>query len=257
MHGKGYLMKKLIVANWKMNGSIAFIDKYFDYFNRLNRPLPKDRDYVFCPPFPYLSQVVAKITALSNPAIYLGAQDCHPEPSGAFTGDVSAPMLKDLGCHYVIVGHSERRRLDADYSDSDDLVKRKAEAVLQAELTPIICVGETLWERETGHTIDRLISQITGSLPSLDFVRSSQSIVIAYEPIWAIGTGKVPTADQITEVHAALREHLSPQCRILYGGSVTKKNAQQLLDIPNVNGLLVGGASLKPEEFVQICGKDA
>lgn len=238
-------MKKLIVGNWKMNGSSQFISTYFHFLR--NTPLPTDKEYVICPPFPYLPHFARETTDL---AFRLGAQDCHPEPSGAFTGDVSASMLKDLGCHYVIVGHSERRQ---GHQESDELVRRKAEAALQAGLIPIICVGETLEEREQGQAIDRILEQARASLPPLT---DTTKVVLAYEPIWAIGTGKVPTVDQIAEVHDALRKLLDSlnqsNCRLLYGGSAKKDNAQDLLKIKNVHGLLVGGASLKPEEFFSL-----
>lgn len=246
-------MKKLIVANWKMNGSKEFIEDFFDSIRRASLSLPMENEYVICPPSPYFSQVASLLAPLNKEkkSFFLGAQDCHPEASGAYTGDVSAPMLKDLGCQYVIVGHSERRRIEHGHQESDALVKRKAEVALRSGLTPIICVGETLEERDRGETIQRLISQISGSLPASD-----QEVVLAYEPIWAIGTGKVPSSDQIREVHAALRKHLDSlglsQCRLLYGGSVTQDNAHDIMTIPNVDGLLIGGASLKSKELVQI-----
>jgi triosephosphate isomerase len=185
-------------------------------------------------------------------ALAVGGQDCHPDPSGARTGDVSAEMLADAGATYVIVGHSERR---ADHGETDALVRSKAAAARRAGLTAIICVGETRAEREGGRALDVVAGQIRGSLPD---GASAQSMVLAYEPVWAIGTGLTPTPDDVAEVHGLIRRELGPLAaepagvRILYGGSVKPSNARELLSVPNVNGALVGGASLVAKDFLAI-----
>jgi len=185
--------------------------------------------------------------------VEIGAQDCHMNISGAHTGDISALMLKDLGCHYVIVGHSERR---SDHGESNDMVKFKAIAAQQQGLAAIICVGESDVERENGETLDVVTAQIKGSIPEEAIVKNT---VIAYEPVWAIGTGKTPTADDVAEVHMVIRNLLMDRfgdegemVRILYGGSVKASNAHELMSVLNVNGALVGGASLKAEDFYGI-----
>jgi triosephosphate isomerase len=186
----------------------------------------------------------------SSGSLAIGGQNCHHEATGAHTGDVSAQMLADVGAQYVIVGHSERRK---GYAESDELVQAKARAVLSAEITPIICIGESIEQRESGETISVISTQLSASLPT------ETQIVVAYEPIWAIGTGLVPTIAQITEVHDALRALLvktygaqGNEISILYGGSVKASNASEIFAVSNVNGALVGGASLKAPDFVPI-----
>jgi triosephosphate isomerase len=186
----------------------------------------------------------------SSGSLAIGGQNCHHEATGAHTGDVSAQMLADVGAQYVIVGHSERRN---SYAESDALVQAKARAVLSAEITPIICIGESIEQRESGETISVISTQLSASLPT------ETQIVVAYEPIWAIGTGLVPTIAQITEVHDALRALLvktygaqGNEISILYGGSVKASNASEIFAVSNVNGALVGGASLKAPDFVPI-----
>ena len=192
-------------------------------------------------------------TVLKGTNVELGGQDCHAEVKGAFTGDVSAQMWKDIGAGYVIVGHSERR---AAYSETDEIVKAKAQSAMDAGLVPIICIGESLDERETGQTLDILGRQLEGSVPEDG---KSKPFVVAYEPIWAIGTGLTPTLEQINDAHAFIRHTLSAIVEdaaettpLLYGGSVKPGNASEILAIQDVNGALVGGASLKSTDFLGI-----
>jgi triosephosphate isomerase (TIM) len=186
---------------------------------------------------------------LTDTPVALGAQDCHPKPSGAFTGDIAAPMLADAGCSYVIVGHSERR---AGHREDDALVRAKAEAAVAAGLVPIVCLGETEAERDAGQALAVVERQLAGSLPA---GAEAARLVVAYEPVWAIGTGRTPTASDIEAVHRHLRRQLAgrvaepERVRLLYGGSVKKDNCPEILQIAEVNGALVGGASLKAEEF--------
>lgn len=203
-------------------------------------------DLLVCPPFLHLQAVAG---AIDGSAIALGAQDCHTEASGAHTGDVSAAMLKDAGCSHVIVGHSERR---ADHGEGDALVREKAQAALGEGLVAIVCIGETLEQRDAGETLAIVGTQLKGSIPEGS---TAANIVIAYEPVWAIGTGRTPTIEQIGEVHDHIRAQLAGLCRepeavrILYGGSVNPGNAKEILAVGNVNGGLVGGASLKADDF--------
>jgi triosephosphate isomerase len=212
-----------------------------------------DVDLLVCPPSVYLLPVAE---VLEGTQVALGAQDMYFEASGAFTGEISAAMLLDVSAEFVILGHSERRHI---LGESDELVNKKTKAALAAGLTPIVCVGETLGERESGRTGEVIESQFDGSLAGLSGDQISK-LVIAYEPVWAIGTGKVATPDQAEEVHADLRrllvgrynQGIAEQVRILYGGSVKPDNAADLLGLPNVDGALVGGASLKSGDFIRI-----
>ena len=205
-------------------------------------------DLLVCPPFTLVSSVA---DAVQGSGVALGAQDCHTAESGANTGDISAPMLADLGCSYVIVGHSERR---ADHGESDALIKSKAAAALKAGLIAIICIGETEADRDAGKTFDVVKSQLAGSVPDGS---TAANIVVAYEPVWAIGTGRTPSADEVQEVHALMRSELvssigqeeAQKCRLLYGGSVKPENAPELMTLPDVDGGLIGGASLKSGDF--------
>jgi len=210
-------------------------------------------DMLVCPPATLLLKVAE---ALSGSGISLGGQDCHAKEHGAHTGDISAKMLADVGCQFVIVGHSERR---ADHGETDAVVRSKAEAALAAGLTPVICVGETEAERDAGRALEVVGSQLKGSLPD----GAGDKIVVAYEPVWAIGTGRTPTPDDAQEVHAAIRADLHgltgavEQIRVLYGGSVKPDNAASLLSLPDIDGALVGGASLKVADFwgiAESCG---
>lgn len=240
--------RPLIAGNWKMNMDAASSEQ-------LARDLAgavgasATYDMAVCPPGPYLSVVIG---ALEGSLIAVGGQDCHAAESGAHTGDTSAAMLADLGCTYVIVGHSERR---ADHGETDADVKAKAEAARAHDLVPIVCVGETEAERDAGKELDVVETQVLGSVPEgLD----GDSLVIAYEPVWAIGTGRTPTAADVAAVHAHIRKVLASRTsdaanvRILYGGSVKPANAVELLGVENVNGALVGGASLKSGDFLAI-----
>lgn len=237
--------KALVAGNWKMNGLTADAAE-IDSLNGLVTENGAGCDILICPP-------ATLISPLSGKGIEIGAQDCHMAPGGAHTGDISAAMLKDLGCQYVIVGHSERR---ADHGETNDVVRAKAEAVQGGGMTAIICVGESNAQRENSETLKVVTAQVTNSLPH---TATAGNTVIAYEPVWAIGTGKTPTADDVATVHGVirtlLREHFGPsgeEIRILYGGSVKPSNAGELMAVANVNGALVGGASLKAKDFFGI-----
>lgn len=240
------MRRKLIAGNWKMNALVA-----------TGRGLARDLvglladqapacDFLVCPPFHLLLPVGED---LAGSPVQLGAQDCHTAEKGAHTGDVSAAMLADAGCSHVIVGHSERR---ADHGESDALVRSKAEAALGAGLVPIVCIGETEDEREAGRALAVVGAQLAGSLPE-----GEGEIVVAYEPVWAIGSGRTPTPEEVGEVHGHIRALLCDRfgddrgaaVRILYGGSVKAANAGELLAIDHVDGALVGGASLDAGEF--------
>lgn len=231
-------MKSLIAGNWKMNGlsgSVAEIDTLIEKFSGST---PDDRDVLICPPATLL---VSLASSYSDEGFLFGGQDCHAHEAGAHTGEISAAMLADAGAAYVIVGHSERR---ADQGESDSDVRAKAEAALAAGLTPIICVGETKEQRIEGAALEVVRGQLAGSVPD-----TQADYVIAYEPVWAIGTGLTPTLEDIEEMHNAIRAATRPDIRILYGGSVKPANAAEILAIDHVNGALVGGASLKAEDF--------
>ncbi len=209
-------------------------------------------DLMVCPPVTLLAAFAAQAR---GSAVAIGAQDCHAEPSGAFTGDISAEMLKDAGASAVIVGHSERRSL---HRETDADVRAKARAARRAGLLAIVCVGETRAERDAGDALAVVGSQLDGSLPE---DATAASLVVAYEPVWAIGTGLTPTSGDVAEMHGFIRQRLAERLatagqgvRILYGGSVKPSNARELLHIANVDGALVGGASLKAEEFLAIAG---
>ena len=208
-------------------------------------------DLLVCPPATLIATFTAKLAGSRGVAI--GGQDCHPKASGAHTGDISAEMLADAGASAVIVGHSERR---ADHGESDTLVRQKAEAAWRAGLTAIVCIGETQSQRDAGQTLDICRGQLQGSLP--DGARAD-NLVVAYEPVWAIGTGLTPTAKDVEQIHRFIRETLDgrfngegARMRILYGGSVKPSNARELMGVANVNGALVGGASLKAADFLAI-----
>ncbi|NND43136.1 MAG: triose-phosphate isomerase [Silicimonas sp.] len=237
-------MRKLAAGNWKMNGtgeSLSEIDALV-----AAHPAP-GCDVLICPPATLLSRLSDRT---SGTAVATGGQDCHRNTSGAHTGDVSASMIADAGGTYVILGHSERR---ADHGESDALVAEKSTTAWDAGLISVICVGETLEQRELGQTLDIVGGQLAGSVPD---GASAENTVIAYEPVWAIGTGKVPTLDEIGAVHDDIRARLkgrfgnaADDIRILYGGSVKPSNASDIFGVANVDGALVGGASLKAEDF--------
>ena len=242
--------RPLIAGNWKMNGLRADGLALVRALAARHGAASPACDVLICPPAPLLHPVRE---ALGGGAIALGAQDCHPRPDGAHTGDVAAPMLADAGCSYVIVGHSERR---ADHGEDDALVRDKAAAAQQAGLCAIICIGESLEEREAGRAMEVVSAQLTGSLPE---GAGAGNTVIAYEPVWAIGTGRTPQAAEVAEIHARIRDRLGAKgadaaaFRILYGGSVKPGNAAELLALADVNGALVGGASLNVDDFWTIC----
>jgi triosephosphate isomerase (TIM) len=239
----------LVAGNWKMNGLSASRGELAKIISDAGS-LAGKADLMVCPP---TTLIAAFAAAVRGSAVLIGAQDCHPEPSGAHTGDVSAEMLADAGARAVIVGHSERR---ADHHESDAQVCGKVRAAWRAGLTAIVCVGEQRAERDAGKTVDVVGRQLTGSLPDK---ATAANLVIAYEPVWAIGTGLTPTSTDVAEVHAFVRKGLTDRfgseggrIRILYGGSVRPGNAKELLTVPEVNGALVGGASLKAEDFLGI-----
>ncbi|WP_138509979.1 triose-phosphate isomerase [Maricaulis alexandrii] len=234
----------LIAGNWKMNGLAGDLG-FFGEVARAAADSPAD--ILVCPPATLLA-LAAK--TCSGTAISVGGQDCHARESGAHTGDISAVMLRDAGADYVILGHSERR---ADHGESDAIVRSKAEAALAAGLIPIICVGETQAERESGQAETVVARQLAGSLPENP---QKMELVIAYEPVWAIGTGLTASEADVAEIHAAIRKRLPEPLttRILYGGSVKPANAESLLSLADVDGALVGGASLKASDFTSIIG---
>lgn len=236
-------MKKLIAGNWKMNGD-GDMAEAFD-MALADAVLTQDHvEWLICPPFPY-------IASLAN--IQRGGQDCSAYESGAYTGEIAASMLSDMSCRYCIVGHSERRQY---HGETDEHVRAKAERLIDNGVIPIICVGETLEEREQGRAVEIVESQIMASVPSSS--ASSETCVLAYEPVWAIGTGMAATSSDVKKMHEMIRTLLETslaQCakmRILYGGSVKPSNAQELLTIDNVDGALIGGASLKVDDFLAI-----
>jgi len=237
-------MKKLAAGNWKMNGTSAALDEMRALLTA--HPAPAC-EMLLCPPATLIAQAAYHT---KGKALQIGGQDCHAKASGAHTGDVSAAMLKDAGASHVILGHSERR---ADHAETNAQVKAKAEAALAAELIAIVCLGETEAQRDAGETLALCGSQLHGSIPA---GATAGNLVIAYEPVWAIGTGRTPTLDQIAEVHAFLRAELvkalgedGQGVRILYGGSVKPSNAAEIFAVKDVDGALVGGASLKAVDF--------
>jgi triosephosphate isomerase (TIM) len=240
--------RPLVVANWKMNGlqaSIGELEKIIAGARTL-----ASVDIVVCPPATLIASFAA---AAHGTPLAIGGQDCHAEVAGAYTGEISAEMLRDAGATAVIVGHSERRRY---HSETDAAVRAKALAAQRAGLLAIICIGETRAERDAGQTRAVLRAQLDGSLPD-----DAEGVAVAYEPVWAIGTGLTPTPDDVREMHTFIRARLSSRfaeigrdMRILYGGSVRRRNAKQLLTVENVDGALVGGASLDAGEFLAIAG---
>ncbi|MBL4757662.1 MAG: triose-phosphate isomerase [Rhizobiales bacterium] len=243
-------IRALVAGNWKMNGFNASLEMLDELAKGLAEGAAPACDVMICPPATILATAVARVT---GSGILIGGQDCHEAKAGAHTGDISAAMVADSGANAVIVGHSERR---ADHGETSALVKAKADAAHQAGLMAIVCVGETEAERLAGDAVKIVSGQLDGSLP--DKLTAADTIV-AYEPVWAIGTGLTPTAEDVAEIHAAIRENLisrfgdnGAEIKILYGGSVKPANAVELMGIANVNGALVGGASLKAEDFLGI-----
>ena len=232
---------RLVAGNWKMQGSRASNAALLE---ALLAALGREPgvEVAVCPPFPYLAEVAER---LAGTTIACGAQNASEHAQGAYTGEVSVAMIKELGCRYVIVGHSERRQL---FGESDRTVAAKFGAVQAAGLTPILCLGETLDEREAGRTEEVVARQLDAVLKDNGFGNA----VLAYEPVWAIGTGRNATPEQAQAVHSFLRKRIPQQCRILYGGSVKAQNAAAIFAMPDVDGGLVGGASLVAKEFIDI-----
>jgi triosephosphate isomerase len=241
--------RPLVAGNWKMNGLKSSVSELGEIM-RGAADLWTKVDLMICPP---ATLTMTFVVAALGSRIEIGGQDCHAEPSGAFTGDISAEMLADLGAKAVIVGHSERRTL---HKETDADVRAKAQAAWRAGLTAIVCIGETRAEREAGQTLDVLGRQLDGSLPN---GVTAANLVVAYEPVWAIGTGLTPTVADVAQAHEFIRKRIIERhgaagnaVRILYGGSVKPSNAKELMAVANVDGALVGGASLKAEDFLGI-----
>jgi triosephosphate isomerase len=240
----------LIAGNWKMNGlradALALAQAVA---TGVKQGGWKDREVLVCPP---ATLVMAVAEAVKGSGLLVGGEDCHAKANGAHTGDISAEMLKDAGASHVIVGHSERR---SDHAETDAVVRAKAEAAWRAGLLPIVCIGETLAEREAGKTLAVLEAQLKGSVPAGS---TAAKLVVAYEPVWAIGTGKTPTTAEVAAAHAHIRKVLgvlmaeAAGVRLLYGGSVKGSNAAELLAVADVDGALIGGAALKADEFLAI-----
>jgi triosephosphate isomerase len=246
------VIRPLIAGNWKMNGLKASLAE-FEAMLAGASEVAGQADLLVCPPATLIAAFAEK--ARGSKTLAIGGQDCHPKASGAHTGDISAEMLADAGASAVIVGHSERR---ADHGESDALVRQKAEAAWRAGLTAIVCIGETQQQRDAGQTLDICGRQLKGSLPD---AATAARLVVAYEPVWAIGTGLTPTAGDVEQIHKFIRETLMARfsgegasIRILYGGSVKPSNAAELMAVANVNGALIGGASLKAADFLAIAG---
>ena len=244
-------VRPLVAGNWKMNGTGESLEQQRIIVNRPNYAIGEKIDALMCVP---ATLVFRAAQSVDGEALSIGGQDCHAKKSGAHTGDISADMLKDAGASHVIVGHSERR---TDHGETDEMVNAKARAAWEAGLVAIICIGETEAQRKAGSKLDIIGSQLAGSIPD---GANAQNTIIAYEPVWAIGTGLTPTAADVQEVHTSIRSALSrhfgvdgEKMRILYGGSVKPANAVELLGVENVDGALVGGASLKAADFLAIC----
>src|SRR5205823_4695230 len=248
------MRKKIVAANWKMNMMQARAARFIESL-LLEIGDVSEVEVVILPPFTAIVKVTEALGTVPN--IKIGAQNMHWKRSGAFTGEISAALLRDLFVHYVVLGHSERRRL---FGETDEIINRKVRAAHEAALHPIVCVGETLAQRDKGNVEKILAIQLRGSLAGLG-AKELQETVIAYEPVWAIGTGKTATAEQAQEAHAFIRRVLNEisgddatadRIRIQYGGSVKPDNAQKLMSQPDIDGALVGGASLDPRSFAQI-----
>jgi len=246
------MRRPLIAGNWKLHKTVA---EALEMVTTLKKDLTdvKDRDMVVAPAFTALASVAE---ALAGSPLALAAQNCYPQASGAFTGEVSPALLRDVGCRYVIVGHSERRSL---FSESDDFIRQKVKAVLDEGLLAIFCIGETLEERNENRTFEILEGQVDAGLKGIDKA-AAEGLTIAYEPVWAIGTGQTASDDQAEEAHRFIRDllarrydqDLADRTRILYGGSVKPDNVDGLMAMPNIDGALVGGASLKAADFIRI-----
>ncbi len=247
----GHAVKPAVIGNWKMNGLGASVAELTAVAEALKTAPPAGLAMI-CPPATLIAPFAA---AAQGTAVAIGGQDCHTSDSGAHTGDIAAPMLKDAGATAVIVGHSERR---TDHGETSEVVRAKAERALAHGLTAIICIGETEAERDSAQTLAVLSDQLATSLPE---GADPETVIVAYEPVWAIGTGRTPTPEQIREAHAHIRDRLTTRLgepgngiRVLYGGSVKPANAAEIFAIANVNGGLIGGASLKAQDFLAIIG---
>jgi len=240
---------KLIAGNWKMNGTRAEAKAFLDALSQLKPEARQGRQLLICPPATIVGEMAGPLKALG---VLAGAQDCHAEVKGAYTGDISAAMFKELGATHIIVGHSERRAI---HGETDEVVRAKAERVLKEGLVPIVCVGETLAQREAGQAEAIVTSQVNASVP--DGIPVDR-LVVAYEPVWAIGTGRAATLDDIVGMHHVIRNLLPGKCGhegvglILYGGSVKPDNAAGILGLELVDGALIGGASLAASDFMAI-----
>jgi len=242
------MRRKLAAGNWKMNGTAGALTE----IDALLAAHPNANcDVLICPPATLIDRMRERI---GEGAIAIGGQDCHPNATGAHTGDISAAMIRDAGGSFAIVGHSERRQ---DHNETNDLVRAKAQAAMTEGLTAIVCVGETAAQRDAANTLDIILGQMAGSIPD---AATGHTLVVAYEPVWAIGTGRTPTLDEIGEVHDFMRQRLERRfgegvgrsVRLLYGGSVKPTNAHDIFGVSNVDGALVGGASLKAADFSAI-----
>ncbi|MEX3009074.1 triose-phosphate isomerase [Hoeflea sp. TYP-13] len=244
-------IKPLVAGNWKMNGNRDSLREITAMATGIDASLREKIDALICPP---ATLVYLAAAAVQDTGVSIGGQDCHTAASGAHTGDISAAMMRDAAATHIIVGHSERR---TDHGESSETVRTKAEAVHGEDLVAIICIGETKEERDAGKALDVLKSQLDASVPD---AATAENTVIAYEPVWAIGTGVTPTAADVEEAHAFMRRELEARfggngaaMRLLYGGSVKPSNAAELMSVRNVDGALVGGASLKADDFLAIC----
>lgn len=246
------MKSKLVIANWKMNGNLAANDTLVRNIVKFTQEATST-EIAICPPSIYLSQIKYLI---EDTKLNLGAQNVCIENKGAFTGETSVDMLNDFGCKYVLVGHSERRAI---YSENEDDIAQKIIKIVEAKQTPVLCIGESLAQRENNETSQVIITQIQSIIDKVG-LENFKSVVIAYEPIWAIGTGKTASAEQAQEIHLLIRTYLNKLdaklfsgLEILYGGSVNENNADELIEQQDINGFLVGGASLKADAFKKIC----
>lgn len=237
-------MKKWVVANWKMQGTRENLLKLARETLEQSHSMPPKTEIILCPSFPFLGEIASLIKEPPLAASFkLGAQDCSAETEGAFTGEVSASMLKDFSCSHVIIGHSERRLR---HQETPSLIRLKIMQALKSGLMPILCVGEGEEHRACGKALETVITQVEASLESIQEI-----VLLAYEPLWAIGTGKTPSQEEITEMHSALKKRW-PNLPLLYGGSVSAQNVSLIYSCKNVDGILVGGSSLKASEFLEI-----
>tara|TARA_Y100000590_G_C15464026_1_gene917591 strand:+ start:40 stop:768 length:729 start_codon:yes stop_codon:yes gene_type:complete len=231
---------KFIIGNWKLNGSLEFVEKYINdiRFNSIKNP---DKCVVICPPFPFIDKIKSN-------NLLKGAQDCSVYDEGSYTGEISTKILKDIGCSFCIIGHSERRNY---FNENDEVISKKILNCIEENIIPVLCVGETLNEKNNKQTKDILNKQIEKNLTKN---LNAKNIIIAYEPIWAIGTGMTPDPKEISEIHCFIKEKIlsSSKYKIIYGGSVSSSNCQEIVNHENIDGVLVGGASLNVQEFNKI-----